>query len=114
MKAMPCRMESLTPCSFTGRPSMRISPASGWYTPPRIFMRVDLPAPFSPQTATTSPRPMVRLTLSRAMTPGNLLEIPRISSNGAWLIAELLSEDFLQAALKLLDVVLLDGLRGDV
>jgi hypothetical protein len=26
-------------------------PASGWYTPARIFISVDLPAPFSPTIA---------------------------------------------------------------
>ena len=29
-------------------PRMKISPSSGWYTPARIDIRIDLPAPFSP------------------------------------------------------------------
>jgi hypothetical protein len=49
-------------------------------------MSVDLPAPFSPHTATTSPRPTVKLTPSKATTPGNLLEIPRTSSKGELLM----------------------------
>ena len=83
MNAMPSFIASVTPLIFTGWPSTRISPASGWQTPPRIFMRVDFPAPFSPQSATTSPRPICKQTESSATTPGNPLEIPRISSSGA-------------------------------
>ena len=56
MKLTPARWESVTPRMTTGRPLMRISPSSGWWTPPRIFIRVLLPAPFSPIRATTSPR----------------------------------------------------------
>jgi hypothetical protein len=40
---------------------------------------VDLPAPFSPTSAWISPALTVRLTSSRALTPGNVLVIPRIS-----------------------------------
>src|SRR5690242_1517772 len=42
-------------------------------------MRVDLPAPFSPQIAWTSPRRTVIVTSERAFTPGNVLVIPVIS-----------------------------------
>src|SRR6185436_2879345 len=45
-------------------------------------MSVDLPAPFSPQSATTSPALTWMLTLSNATTPGKRLPIPRISSRG--------------------------------
>src|SRR5262249_50376747 len=48
--------------------------------PPRIFIRVDLPAPFSPTTASTSPRPSRKLTSCSACTPGNALQMPRASS----------------------------------
>ena len=37
-------------------PSMRISPESGLYRPDRMFIRVVLPAPFSPSRPSTSPR----------------------------------------------------------
>ena len=36
---------------WRGVPSIRTSPSSGRYTPDSTFMRVDLPAPFSPSTA---------------------------------------------------------------
>src|SRR5690625_1501865 len=41
-------------------------------------MNVDLPAPFSPTTAWTSPRLTVRSTSVSARTPGNVLVIRRI------------------------------------
>src|SRR6478736_10017157 len=42
-------------------------------------MRVDFPAPFSPQIAWISPRWTARLTFESALTPGKVLVIPRIS-----------------------------------
>src|SRR5262245_26230024 len=44
-----------------------------------MFMSVDLPAPFSPRSACTSPRRTSNETSSFATTPGNSLRIPRIS-----------------------------------
>src|SRR5882762_1655780 len=64
-------------------PSKTISPASARYTPARIFIRVDLPAPFSPRRPTTSPLPTEKLTSSRARTPGKDLDTCRISTRGA-------------------------------
>src|SRR4029450_9915454 len=46
-------------------------------------MRVDLPAPFWPMTAWTSPRPTVSEASSRARTPGKALVIPSIWRRGA-------------------------------
>src|SRR5882724_627900 len=57
----------------TSRPSMRISPSSFWYTPASTFMRVDLPAPFSPIRACTSPATRSNRQSSRARTPGKVL-----------------------------------------
>ena len=54
----------------TSCPLMRISPSSFWYTPPSTFMRVDLPAPFSPIKACTSPASSSNLQSFRARTPG--------------------------------------------
>lgn len=55
MTAIPAARAIAGPCSVTSWPSIAIAPASGWYTPARIFTRVDLPAPFSPTRACTSP-----------------------------------------------------------
>ena len=45
----------------TSRPSRKIFPSVGWYSPMRMFISVDLPAPFSPSSVSTSPRFTVRL-----------------------------------------------------
>ena len=49
------------------------------YTPESTFIRVDLPAPFSPQIAWISPRCTVIVTFESALTPGNSLVMARIS-----------------------------------
>ena len=54
-------------------PKMVMSPESRVYTPERIFIRVDLPAPFSPSSAMTSPVLRWSCTSSRAFTPGKVL-----------------------------------------
>src|SRR3712207_1513561 len=46
-----------------------------------IFIRVDLPAPLSPTSATTSPGSTRKSTLSRAWTWRKALEMPRASSS---------------------------------
>src|SRR6266568_1166422 len=48
-----------------------------------MFISVDLPAPFSPSSAWTSPWRRSKSTLSFASTPGNRFVIPRSSSRGA-------------------------------
>ena len=48
-----------------------------------MFISVDLPAPFSPSSAWTSPWRRSKLTSSLASTPGNRFVIPRSSSRGA-------------------------------
>ena len=45
-------------------------PELGAVTPPRIRIKVLLPAPFSPISPTTSPGPTARLTSRSACTPG--------------------------------------------
>src|SRR5450756_184069 len=59
-----------------------IVPLSIWYTPVNALMRVDLPAPFSPMSAWTSPERNEKSTLSSASTPGNLMVIPLICTMG--------------------------------
>src|SRR5690242_5386975 len=53
-----------------------------------ILMSVDLPAPFSPSKALTSPGFISKLTLSRATTPGKNLEMPFATSTGSLDAAE--------------------------
>src|SRR5664279_736354 len=50
--------------------------------PYRVFISVDLPAPFSPTRACTVPRRTVMLMSELATTPGNRLVIPRSSTAG--------------------------------
>ncbi len=58
---------------------MRISPSSAITAPVRILMRVDLPAPFSPTMAWTSPARSSREACRSAATPPYDLRIPRAS-----------------------------------
>src|SRR4028119_2107867 len=58
---------------------MMIDPDEGGTTPPRIFIKVDLPAPFSPIRPKTSPLRTVRSTPRRAITPGYVFVIERNS-----------------------------------
>src|SRR5579885_2396446 len=51
-------------------------------TPERIFMRVLLPAPFSPTTACSSPSAMSKETSSRATTPGKRLVTCSMAMSG--------------------------------
>src|ERR1700726_3195626 len=46
-------------------------------------MSVDLPAPFSPTKALTSPDRISKSTSFRAITPGNDLDMPRATSTGS-------------------------------
>src|SRR4051812_21320258 len=70
---MPAPIASAGEENDSSRPSTSIVPESGFWTPYRIFISVDLPAPFSPTRACTVPRRTVTLTWSFAMTPGNRL-----------------------------------------
>src|SRR5438445_319757 len=74
--AMPASRALSGVARSASAPLIRTDPASLVYAPERIFMSVDLPAPFSPSSRCTSPRRTVRSTLSSATTPGNRLEIP--------------------------------------
>ncbi len=55
MMEMPMRWDARGPEMVMGFPSKKISPSSMVYTPERIFISVDFPAPFSPTRASTSP-----------------------------------------------------------
>src|SRR5581483_7189742 len=125
-KPMPSLVASPTERTVTRAPSMRISPPSGWCTPPRIFISVLLPAPFSPIRATTSPRLTETETPSSATTPGKRLSIPQSSRRGVGMVGEkavgcltaarggLPPAQLVQVRLELLHVVFIDCLRRDV
>src|SRR6478672_11834627 len=55
------------------------------YTPLSTFIKVDLPAPFSPTRQWISPCATRKLTLFSAFTPGNSLVMSRISRMGVFI-----------------------------
>src|SRR5215211_3159168 len=57
-------------------PPRVIVPSSGAMTPPATPMSVDLPAPFSPSNACTSPARAAKSTSRNATTPGNRFQMP--------------------------------------
>src|SRR5215218_11172069 len=79
---MPCRRATIGVGSWTASPRTRISPASGRTAPARAFMRVDLPAPFSPTIAWIEPGRTARLMPSRATMPPYCLRSPTTSTTG--------------------------------
>src|SRR5262245_53260519 len=79
-----------------------ISPSSGWCTPEIALIRVDLPAPLSPASASTSPRCSSKPTCSSAVTPPKRLVRPRteriagslgIAGLAGQLLARLVNQD---------------------
>src|ERR1700730_17963142 len=75
MNEIPCFAASLGEWRATRSPSMKISPCSGWWMPPRMFIKVDFPAPLTPTRPTISPACASKETSSSAWTPGNVFEI---------------------------------------
>ncbi len=67
-----------------GRPANITSPASASSTPAMAPIRVDLPAPLPPATATISPWPTWRLTSRSTVSGPKLLVSPLTSSRAAW------------------------------
>src|SRR4051812_24305310 len=82
MKAMPCEVADWTSRTTTRAPSMSTSPESGCSIPAAIFISVDLPAPFSPSRATTSPAPTSSETPFSACTPRKRLWMSRSCRTG--------------------------------
>ena len=68
MMEIPRSRASLALAKATGLPSSTIWPDVGWITPDRIFISVDLPAPFSPNRVVTWPRWMSKFTPFSAWT----------------------------------------------
>src|ERR687890_765721 len=80
MKAIPAAMASRGFCGAYGFPESVMRPPSGWWTPPRMFMLVDLPEPFSPTRPRASPGLRSKLTPCRTRTPKKLLVRPSTDS----------------------------------
>ena len=79
---MPRRSASTGPLSSTRSPSSSSAPRVGARWPLRIFISVDLPAPFSPMMACASPaRTVIETSLSTSTGP-NERESPTASSKG--------------------------------
>src|SRR5262245_14315860 len=115
MRATPAASASRGVPNTARSPSSHTSPASGRCTPARIFMRVLLPAPFSPISASTSPRCSTRSTPCNAWTPGKALPMPRTSSSGAPSTSlACLAGLLLQVLPERVDVRLLDRARRHV
>src|SRR5260221_3403452 len=65
-----------------------MTPAVGRCTPARVWMSVDLPAPFSPNSTWTSPMRRSKSTASSATTPGKCLLRPSARNNSSYWAAE--------------------------
>src|SRR5687768_1509889 len=81
MAAMPRACDVAGSMCGTSRPPTRSVPASGRSAPVMTLISVDLPAPFSPHSACTSPARRSNETPSSALTPGKCLVIDRSSSS---------------------------------
>src|SRR6266542_1613510 len=73
MHAMPSLYAAAGVRWRTCSPSISILPPSGWCAPVMTLMRVDLPAPFSPRRAWTSPASRSNDTPCKARTAPKLL-----------------------------------------
>src|SRR5215472_6169572 len=71
---MPSDRAWSTDLRWTSCPSRRMHPLVGGWKPHRIFSRVDLPAPLSPISPSTSPLPRCRLMSVSAVTAPYRLE----------------------------------------
>src|SRR5688500_4608530 len=111
MNSIPSALASRGDRISAGWPLIFTVPASREIAPPRIFISVDLPAPFSPINATISPAPTVIRTSSSATTPGNRLLIPSISRIGASAAIRLAAAESVYLFGKRVDIVFLHCLR---
>src|SRR5262245_15287696 len=79
---MPLAIASRGEEILTSSPRTRIRPSSAGYIPYNTRIRVDLPAPFSPISAWTSPARSSRSTWSLASTPGKRLVMRSRTTRG--------------------------------
>src|SRR6516165_6066047 len=82
MVTMPAAIASWGLAKWHSSPSRRITPRSGRWTPPRMRISVDLPAPFSPTTAWISPYATPKSTPSSATVAPNRLLMPSALTAG--------------------------------
>src|SRR4051812_48531786 len=80
---MPSRCASSVEVGTIRSPPREISPTCSASTPVSTLISVDLPAPFCPMTACTSPARSVKSTASSAGLPAYAWVIPRAASSGA-------------------------------
>ncbi len=80
---IPASIASLGLLNCCSTPLTVIVPSSGRCIPYRIFISVDLPAPFSPTSAWISPGTTEKLIRSLAMTPGKRLVMSDSDTAGA-------------------------------
>ena len=88
----------------TVRPCSSTVPSSAWCTPARIFISVDLPAPFSPTRPWTWPARSSRSTSSSTVCPTKRFVRPRALSTTsplAWpaVVARVVEADCVTASL---------------
>src|SRR3954453_3051607 len=80
---IPARLAAIGSGISIPAPVSRIVPALGWWMPARMFISVDLPAPFSPQMTCTSPGRTSRSTCASATFPPKDLAMPRRLRSGS-------------------------------
>src|SRR5687768_15214767 len=80
---MPSRCASSVEVGFIGSPPRARSPACSDSTPVSTLIKVDLPAPFCPISAWTSPARKLKSTPSSAGLPEYTCVMPRAVSRGA-------------------------------
>src|SRR5215207_650150 len=93
MAMMPSDLARRGELLVTGSPLRTISPESGATAPVMILMSVDLPAPFSPMSACTSPVRSSSEALFRACTPAYDFVMSVARRSGTSAIAFTLDDD---------------------
>src|SRR5437763_4277526 len=83
MIAIPAACDCFALSKIASSPSRTSRPASGRWTPARIFTSVDLPAPFSPTRPCTSPAKSAMSPSSRACTAPKLFSACSRTSTGS-------------------------------
>src|SRR4051794_3818626 len=87
---MPSRLASSGEWIWTGFPKSSTSPRSARYTPARTFIRLVLPAPFSPSSAWISPRSTSSEAPAIATTSPKRFSILRSATAGGFTKSEAL------------------------